>query len=587
MDDYWGTLVWPFAGNVIPSSRFAPGMQALMNIYPAPNAPEGGNLYNYTSQLPRDIPRREDILRVDWQIASNTRLTGSYIHNADEDIQPLGTTTAAFNFPLADVVRKNGPGDLVSASLNHIFSSTLVNEFRYGAGLGGVFIGPVDLASVTRDQYNVTTPLLFPGADPSNTLPSVSFGGSSGQTFANTNFNGTPFDQKFIIHTVSNSLTKIKAAHTLKGGVYFQGATNRRTSFGPVQSNLAFGTSHPQNTGHPMANALLGLFDSYTQAEQKITSNYYYRDLSAYVQDTWKIKPTLTLDLGLRVSNYQPIHDEEERLGFFNPELYNASNAVRLYRPVCVGSPCVARALDPRTTGTPTLDNTRPTNYVGTVVPGSGNVTNGIGRVADGYPAGGFETPALLWGPRAGLSWDVGGDSKTVVRGGFGISYDRIDTDRIADAITNPPGIQVATLSNGTLASLSGAARSDLVPIYGDVVGMPDSVKVPTVYSFSAGVQRDLGWSMVLDMAYVGTRSRNNPRQTDANAIPYMAMFLPENQDPTRFGGTVPAVEPNLPKAYVDAGLKFSGANAVNLNLLRPYAGYGNMRWRTFDSRGA
>jgi hypothetical protein len=455
----------PFPDNVIPSSRFAPGMQALMNIYPQPNAPEGGNLYNYSSQLPRDIPRREDILRVDWQIASNTRLTGSYIHNADEDVQPLGTTTAAFNFPLADIVRRNGPGDLISATLNHVFSATLVNELRYGAGLGGVFIGPVDLASVTRDQYNVTTPLLFPGADPSNTLPSVSLGGISGQTFANTNFNGTPFDQKFIIHTVTNNLTKVKGEHTIKGGVYFQGATNRRTSFGPVQSNLAFGTSHPQNTGHPMANALLGLFDSYTQAEQKITSNFYYRDLSAYVQDTWKIKPTVTLDLGLRVSNYQPIHDTEGRLGFFNPELYSSSSAVRLYRPVCVGSPCDARAIDPRTSGTATLDNTRPSNYVGTIVAGSGSLTNGIGRVADGYPAGGFETPALLWGPRAGLSWDVAGDSTTVVRGGFGISYDRIDTDRIADAITNPPGIQVVTLSNGSLASLSGATRTDRLPV--------------------------------------------------------------------------------------------------------------------------
>jgi hypothetical protein len=100
----------PFPGNVIPASRFAPGMEALMGVYPLPNAPEGGALYNYTSQLPRDIPRREDIARIDWQIARGTRLSARYIHNKDEDVQPLGTTTAAFNFRLAenDVVRKNG-----------------------------------------------------------------------------------------------------------------------------------------------------------------------------------------------------------------------------------------------------------------------------------------------------------------------------------------------------------------------------------------------------------------------------------------------------------------------------------------------
>jgi hypothetical protein len=59
------------------------------------------------------------------------------------------------------------------------------------------------------------------------------------------------------------------------------------------------------------------------------------------------------------------------------------------------------------------------------------------------------------------------------VRGGLGVSYDRIDTDRVADAITNPPGIQVVTLNNGSLDSLEGATRSDIIPVYGDVVGTP------------------------------------------------------------------------------------------------------------------
>ena len=403
-----------------------------------------------------------------------------------------------------------------------------------------------------------------------------------------TDFNGTPFDQKFSIHNFMNATTKIVGRHTFKGGVYYQRANNRRTSFGPVQSNLVFGDSNPQNTGHPFANALLGVFDTYTQAEQKITSNYLYQDLSVFLQDTWKVRDGLTLDYGLRVSHYEPIHDEEERLGFFNPDLFDPARAVRLYRPVCVALPCTGanlRAIDPAVSGAPTVQNTRPGNYVATIVPGSGDVTNGIGRVADGYPAGGFETPALLWGPRLGFAWDVSGDHKTVVRGGFGVSYDRIDTDRIADAITNPPGIQVATLSNGSLSDLSSAARSDLLPVSGDVVGYRRDQKVPTVYSFSLGVQRDLGAGIVVDLAYVGTRSRNNPRQTDINAIPYGTMFQRGAQNPAAFGGVVPAVEPNLPQVYRDAGLGFTGQNALNPNLLRPYPGYGAMRFRSFDSR--
>ena len=539
----------PFPGNVIPSSRFAPGMQGLLSVFPSPNAPEGGSLYNFTSQPPRDIPRREDILRVDWQIASGTRLSARYIHNKDEDVQPLGTTTAAFNFPLApsSVVRRNGPGDVFSATLTHTFSPNLVNEFTYGMGRGGVFIGPVNLDEVGRDSLGVNTPLLFPGADPEGVIPSVRFLGIANQTCPATgvancatpvmDFNGTPFDQKFAINNFMDNVTMIRGNHRFKGGVYYQRANNRRTSFGPVQSNLVFGDSNPQNTGHPFANALLGIFDTYTQAEQKITSNYFYQDISAYIQDTWKVRSRLTLDYGLRVSHYQPIYDKEDRLGFFNPDLFDPARAVRLYRPACLGVPCTGanlRAIDPSVTAPPSLSNTRPGNYVATIVAGSGDSINGIGRVADGYPAGGFETPSLLWGPRLGFAWDATGDSKTVVRGGFGVSFDRIDTDRIADAITNPPGIQVSTLSNGSLSDLAGASRSDLQPVTGDVVGYRRDQKVPTVYSFSLGVQRDLGKGIVVDLAYVGTRSRHNPRQTDLNAIPYGTMFTRRGPEPGR-----------------------------------------------------
>jgi len=583
----------PFPGNAIPASRFAPGMEALMNVFPLPNAPEGGSLYNYTSQLPRDIPRREDIARVDWQIAPATRLSARYVHNKDEDVQPLGTTTAAFNVRLAqsDIVRRNGPGETFSLTLTHSFSSSLINEFTYGAGRGGVYIGPVDLNDVTRAHFGVTTPLLFAGADPSDTIPSVRFLGIPNQACpttgvancgtAVTDFNGTPFDQRFVINNFIDNLTKVTGAHTLKAGIYYQRANNRRTSFGPVQSNLVFANdaAHPQNTGHPFANALLGAFSSYTQAQEKITSNWFYQDVSFYLQDTWKAMPRLTLDYGLRVSHFQPTYDKEGRLSVFDPDLYNPAQAVRLYRPVCLGSPCVRRAIDPAVTALPTLENTLAASYIDGIVPNSGNPLNGM-------KDGGFETAAILLAPRLGFAWDATGDHKTVVRGGFGVSYDRYDTDRIADAITNPPGVQQVTLNNGLLSDLAGAGRSDRIPTQANVVGYQGDQKMTRIYSYSLGVQRDLGAGIVLDVAYVGTTTRNNPRQTDINVPGYGALFSAAAQDPTRYpNGVVPAVEPNLPAAHRDAGLAFSGLNVLGIDQLRPYPGYGSLRMRAFDGR--
>jgi hypothetical protein len=111
---------------------------------------------------------------------------------------------------------------------------------------------------------------------------------------------------------------------------------------------------------------------------------------------------------------------------------------------------------------------------------------------------------------------------------------------------------------------------------------------VPTVYSYSIGVQRDIGKGIVVDLAYVGSQSRNNPRQRNMNALPYAATFQRSAQDPTRFAdGVVPAVEPGLPTAHRDAGLGYSGQFALPIDFLRPYQGYGDILYRSYDAKAS
>jgi hypothetical protein len=108
----------------------------------------------------------------------------------------------------------------------------------------------------------------------------------------------------------------------------------------------------------------------------------------------------------------------------------------------------------------------------------------------------------------------------------------------------------------------------------------------PHMYSYSIGVQRNLGAGMMLDISYVGMKTRHNPRRTNLNAPAYGTTFKASSQDPTKFaGGVIPATEPNLPSMYSAAGVSFSGANILGTDFLRPYQGYSDMTYYVFDSK--
>ena len=170
------TTLAPFPGNIIPSSRlYGPG-QAVLKFLPAPNTTLGANAYNYTSQVPSAYPRNETILRGDWIINNSTRLSVRWVYNHDDQQFAYGTTTASWNWPLTITDRKNGPGSVPSISLTNNFGPTWVNELVFGVGRGGVTIAPEGDAA-TRAASGIDTPLLYPGANTANYIPSLTFNG--------------------------------------------------------------------------------------------------------------------------------------------------------------------------------------------------------------------------------------------------------------------------------------------------------------------------------------------------------------------------------------------------------------------------
>jgi hypothetical protein len=574
----------PYPGNKIPQNEWFSSGQAILNLYPLPNV-TGNSQFNFTSSVSTLYPRREDILRIDYNITDRTRLSARYTNNAEKRLLAYGSFASELNFPFAPVSFPR-PGRNGVLTLTHTFSPTLTNEFIFGPSSNFIELKP-DGDKALASSNNINVPKLFPNVG-AGYVPNFRFGGIVNNTFPFTNYNGLPFINQNHTFNFIDNVSKIVGSHSIKAGFYAQRSRKDQTAFARTDSDINFdnNVNNPLNTGHPFANALLGVYNSYTQANAFPKGLYRYWNVEGYIQDNWKATRRLTLDYGLRISWYEPQYDRLLQTGAFNPSEYDRSKAPRLFAPICLsfneqGNCANRRAVDPalQVPGfQPTMTNTLPSNFIAAFVPGTGDLANGIGQASEGYPRGGYNDRGVQWGPRFGFAYDMFGDSKTIIRGGAGISYDRVQGNIAFDQLANPPAVLQPQLIFGRLQELTLGQTGLLAP--SNVVGYAREGFLPTIYSMSLGVQHDLGYNTVVDISYVGTLSRHLFLARELNAIPFGFLFTKAAQDPSLFpGNVVPDSDPSIPQAYRNAGLKFDGSKALPVNLVRPFPGVGAIRF--------
>jgi hypothetical protein len=581
------------AGNIIPSGSINKQMQQiLLKAYPRKNTSDSGgtnwNRYNYQFQNSFKHPRREDIGRVDWQVNPANRFFFRYINNSDSQGCPTGCDgnvgTSSIEFPGG--MHMSQPGYNVAFDLTSTLRSTLVNEITTGWSVNKLDITSVG-NSVSEATLGVDLPLLY--SEPSDSpIPNLNFSGiANGTSLPGDYLGGLPYHNALTTINFTDNLIWSHGRHTFKVGVFVERARKDQSAINDVNGSFNFsGTNTTQTlqTGNPFANALYGDFTSFDQASNRPRGFYRYSNVDGYIQDTWKVTSRLTLDYGIRFPWYQPQYDAKNQTAVFNPSAYDPTKAVRIYRGEYNGFD-----FDP---ANPSVQVPDLGVLAETIVPNSGSFTNGVELAKNGYYKGAFKDNGVLYEPRFGFAYDVFGNHKTIVRGGAGISHDRFQGNPVYGEVTNnAPNVETPTINYGTISGLQSAGGSGILSPY-QVIGFDPSGKLPTVYSYSLGVQHDLGKGVMVDVAYVGNTQRHLNQERNLDYDPYGSEFALSRQDPWKNGwngGTVPA---SCDDGWMSAGsiayFKAGGYTCNSVNALpqmysNRYMGYTAVQYYTWD----
>jgi hypothetical protein len=559
----------------IPANRlYQPGM-AILNIYPQANASGLGAGMNFTSQEATDSPRREDLLRMDYQITDKWRVTGRYMNTNFNPLQAYGTTWAgngSDQLPLP--VAHSLPGKNYMLSTTAVLSPTTSLEASWGRAANSLNYD-MQLQSLYRSNSGTAgLPYLYPDAVQGDYVPEFQFRGGRTSNAGQYQTDRGPFTNENITHDVLANITKVWGSHNSKAGIYYQNSYKPQSIFASFNGRINFAddANNPFDSGYGYANAALGIFNTYTQANKFAIPEWRYTNFEYYVQDNWRAGRKLTLDYGVRFYHLSPQWDHTEQASNFLPDQFNPSAAAQLYRPVCLNAyPCSGndrRGMDPRLVASgvaPSLGNTVEGRFIGRLTPDS-NRFNGAFQAGQGINPELQDGSAIKISPRVGFVYDFTGEAVTILRGGWGIFYDRPQGNMVFDMIANAPGVLNSTVQWGTLQGLTSGG------------GDPNPVLAmnPTVYGFdppkttqwNLGVQRKLFKNFMFDLAYVGSTSDNLLRQVQINSLPFGATFAAANQDPTRAASTTP------------------GVTALPTDVLRPYAGYGDIRMWDYSGYG-
>src|SRR4030095_16813035 len=393
----------PANANYVAPALRDPNAVKLLEAWPAPNL----GAASFLSTRPDLQDTRQEVGRLDYTVNPRWRLMARFTHDLSETREDGGLF---FNTQIPNVATTatSVPGRVGVLQAVTTISPNMLNEFSFQYSANDISTTNPDGTRNKRSDYDVNISELFTG-NPGGLIPSVAV---TGLTTIGSN---QLFDIEYRNYTFTDNLTWQRGNHSLKGGLLVAMEQKNENANSLTQGSFNFvaggGFTAFQNFLRGNAAGACGGACTYTEAETDVVNHLRFHRYEFYVQDSWKARPDLTLDFGLRYSLFPSVVDTEDVLTNFDPALYSAANAPRL-------------------------------NAAGGVIVGTGDTLNGI-VVAGANSAHGrgiYATDHGNLGPRLGFTWDLGGTAHTLVRRGVGVYYDQPLVGIFEqNAFVNPP----------------------------------------------------------------------------------------------------------------------------------------------------
>ena len=565
-----------FPGYQIPACTSAgqtacidPNMQALMKLLPRPNAdPNATGGYNYTQAEIFSQNNRQWVIRGDWSISDNTKVFVRYNYQRELQQFPVGLWWRnGDQVPYPTPIQGRNKSDSWTGTVTHVFSPTMTNEtiVSYSfIAFPNVFADP---NKVDRTKVGYTyAGLSLVGKKPISQIPSF---GNFGPSEAALIFNPGGFEaggagqglyaNKYMPN-VSNILTKVIKNHTLKGGFFWEWIRNSQPANNNTNGQMLFQSPGNQfSYGDEYADMLTGnITNGYSETNFNRLNNISYNTYEFFGQDSWKATKKLTVEFGLRFTHFQPWIDREN----FGYSIFNQA----LYQPSCAATP----------------------TFCGFVWHAKDKAT----------PLGGFPTRSLFYQPRFGAAYDLFGKGNTVLRGGWGRFY--FHSGQFTNGLDASAGVAAASISSTMWVGGAGCPTnppggSKLFARYLSCVNVSASPASPAAVdsnddrqpytdSWSFTISQKAPWQSLLEVAYVGNRSRDLANSggygSNTNLVPVGAMVQnASDPDPAHVD----------PKFFRPLNDKVTGAGYGDLNQAtnNVYANYNAMQvtWARHQGR--